>query len=284
MLLRRSIIATSLLAMTVAARADDKDVVARAFHSDPQYVVMNIPPRPEAWPGAIFTANMRIPIAYGKANDPAIRVGTSVAIDSSSGFDLGAKAQGSMSFLFGASADVSDAANIVMSFPDATVYDMDEAALRERVISTKGAIEAAKRGQLPLIVIRSYAGTPTITITRKASASAEAWAKLKQNVNVQGGADASSDNRISYKAGEKFIFAFETCQVTFDPKDLSKEVYTIRFASLPATLYAFREDDEQTKLAAAIAATTGVSVSAIKEHGLLGGEASMFRRNLGIRF
>jgi hypothetical protein len=189
-----------------------------------------------------------------------------------------------MSFLLGASAGVADAANIVMSFPDATVYDMDEASLRQRVLSSKGAIEAAKKGQVPLIVIKSYAGTPTITITRKASASADAWAKLKQNISVQGGADASSDNKISYKAGEKFIFAFETCQVSFDPKDLSKDVYTIRFASLPATLYAFRENDEQTRLAATISATTGVSIDAIKEHGLLGGEASMFRKNLGIKW
>jgi hypothetical protein len=42
--------------------------------------------------------------------------------------------------------------------------------------------------------------------------------------------------------------------------------------------------DEQTRLAATISATTGVSIDAIKDHGLLGGEASMFRKNLGIKW
>jgi hypothetical protein len=36
--------------------------------------------------------------------------------------------------------------------------------------------------------------------------------------------------------------------------------------------------------AATISATTGVSIDAIREHGLLGGEASMFRKNLGIKW
>ena len=174
MIMSRSlIIGASLIAMTIAAKADDKDVVAKAFHTDSQYVVMNIPPRPEAWPGAIFTADMRRPIVHGDASDPAIHKGTPVSIDSKSGFDLSAKGSGGISFLFGASAQAGDAANIVMSFPDARVNDMDEAELRRHVIASKEVIDEAKRGHVPLIVIKSYSGTPTMTITKKAGASAD---------------------------------------------------------------------------------------------------------------
>jgi hypothetical protein len=80
------------------------------------------------------------------------------------------------------------------------------------------------------------------------------------------------------------------CQVTFDPKDLSKDVYTVRFASLPSILYAFREDEEFQRITAALAATTGISVDAINKNGgvfgggLSGGENGFFRKNLGIRF
>ena len=281
---RPLIIGASLAAMTISAGADDKDVVAKAFHTDSQYVVMNIPPRPEAWPGAIFTADMRRPIVHGDASDPAIHRGTPVSINSNSGLDLSAKGSGGMSFLFGASAEAGDAADIVMSFPDARVSDMDEAELRRHVIASKDVIDDAKRGRVPLIVIKSYSGTPTITITRKADASAGAWAKVKQDVKVGGTADVSSDDKISYKAGENFVFAFEAAQVTFDAKDLVKGIYTIQFASLPATLYAFREDDSQQMLAEVVAATTGVSVSAIRQNGILGGEASIFRKSLGIPF
>jgi hypothetical protein len=189
-----------------------------------------------------------------------------------------------MSFLFGASAEVGDTANIVMSFPDARVNDMDEPALRRHVTSSKDVIDAAKRGQTPLIVIKSYSGTPTITISRKAGASADAWAKVKQDVKVGAAAGASSDDKISYKAGETLVFAFETSEVTFDPKDLAKDIYTIRFASLPSTLYALREEDSQKTIARVLSATTGVSVEDIRQHGILGGESSAFRKSLGIHF
>jgi hypothetical protein len=270
--------------MVAVAKAEDKDVVAKAFHTDSQFVVMNMPPRPDAWPGAIFTSNMCLPIVHGDANDPAIHKGNAVSIDSNSGFDLSANTSGGISFLFGASAEAANAAHIVMSFPDARINDMDEAELRQHVIASKEAIGAAKLGQIPVIVVRSYSGTPTIAITKKNDASAEAWAKVKSDIKVAGGAGGSSDNMISYKTSENIVFAFETTQIIFDPKDLPKGIYTIQFASLPSTLYAEREDDGQLKVAKAVAATTGISVDAIVKGGIFGGEASMFRNNLGIRF
>src|SRR5262245_40832218 len=120
------IIGIFLIALATPAKAADKDIVASTFHTDAQYVVMNIPPRPEAWPGAIFTWNMRLPIVYGNPNDPAIHKGDPVSIDASSGFDLDAKATAGISAFFGASAAAKDSADIVMSFPDARVNDMDE--------------------------------------------------------------------------------------------------------------------------------------------------------------
>jgi hypothetical protein len=284
MLSRLVIVKLSLIAMMIAAKADDKDIVAKVFHTEPKYVVMNLPPRPDAWPGAIFTANMRLPLVHGNASDPAIHKGPPISIDSNSGFDLGAKTSGGISFLFGASAEAGDTANIVMSFPDASINDMDESELRKHVTAAKAVVDAAKRGQEPLIVIKSYSGTPTITITKKANASADAWARVKQDVKVGGAVDISSDDKISYKAGDNFVFAFETAQVIFDANDLAKGVYTIQLASLPATLYAFREEDSQERIARLLSATTGISVDAIQKNGILGGEASVFRKALGIHF
>ena len=68
-----ALISVVALAIASAARAVVRDVVAHAFHTDTQqYLVMNLPPRPDSWPGTIFTENMRLPIKRGDPNDPAL--------------------------------------------------------------------------------------------------------------------------------------------------------------------------------------------------------------------
>ena len=243
--MRPSICAAFVVIGSVSAScAADRDVVASIFHTDAQYVVMNVPPRPNAWPGAIFTNNLRLPIKYGDPNDPAVQRGDSIEVDSSSGFGADANAQGGLAYLFGGSARASDAGSVVMTFPDARINDMNEADLRQHVISSPEAIDAAKHGYNPVVVIRSYSGTPTITVTKKAGASAEAWAKLKENAKVGAEIGISSGNELVLKAKQEIVFAFETEQVTFDPTDLSKGIYNIRFANLPGTLYIAREESD----------------------------------------
>ncbi|MGO7651733.1 hypothetical protein ACC688_29090 [Rhizobium ruizarguesonis] len=221
--------------------ADDRSVVATAFHTKPGDVVMNLPPRPDVWPGAIFTASLKIPIVHGKADDPALHRGNPISVASSGGFDLGAEAGGGISQFIGVSAKATDIAEVAVSFPDARIVDMDYGDLIQHIQDSEDAIDAAKSGQIPLIVVKCYAGTPNITVVRKAGASAEAWAQLQKNISISGSVHVAGTDTISYSGGEEVVFAFETSQIQFDAAELNKGKYKIQLAALPTELFEYRE-------------------------------------------
>jgi hypothetical protein len=271
------VVIIAILGSGAPAFADFKDVLAQRLSANPDYLVVNMPPRPDAWPGAIFTSNMRIPILHGDPNDPALKRGQPIAIDARDTFDLSARASGGVSSWFNLSAAAGDVADVAMSFPDARVVDMDYGALVKHVQASNETVVAAKRGTIPVIVVKSYEATPAVTLTKKLNASAEAWTKLKTEAEVGAKAAASSENSITYKGVSPVIFAFETQQIVFNPKDLSNGKITIDFAALPNNLFAFRESYTDNILAA----TTGISVDAIQRHGIIGGPASVFRSPFG---
>jgi hypothetical protein len=275
------LILTAALAAATAVKADERDVVAHTFHTNGDYLIMNLPPRPDTWPGAIFTANLRVPIKHGDPKDPALHRGQPVGISSNDGFDIAAAGKSNIANWFGVSAGAGDVADVVLYFPDARVVDMDLNDLLHHVETSPEVIDAVKRGQIPLVVIKAYLGTPTVTITKKASASAEAWVKVQANAKANASASSSSKNTITYKSSDDLVFAFETAQIQLDPTDLGKGKYTITIASLPQQLYAVREDYADTRLVETVSATTGISVSAIKEHGILGGAASIVNKPFG---
>lgn len=277
---RFCIVGVGCLLFTTMADADIKSAIVHDFHADPEYCVINLPPRPDAWPGAIFTSNLRFPIVYGNSKDPALHSGPSVAIGSDDGLDIGANAGVGISSLFRISSDAADVARVVMSFPDAHIVDMDYGDLVRHIETSKDTIESAKRGQIPIIVVKAYVGTPLITVTKKAGASAEAWAKLEKDVKAGAKISAFDGNSISYQSGEPIVFAFETSEIHFDPGDLSKGKLNIQLASLPETLFAFRDGDSIANIAASIHLSTGLSIEEIKNKGILGGNASAVTRAL----
>jgi hypothetical protein len=253
----RYAIAAIGLVVGIPAHADIKDVLAQRLSADAQYLIVNLPPRPDAWPGAIFTSNLRVPITHGNFKDPALRRGALIAIDATETLNASTGAKGVLANWFNASADAGDIADVTMSFPDARVVDMDYSDLVKHVQASNEAIEAAKRGQIPIIIVKSYEATPLVTLSKKATASAEAWAKLKaiiavgaQKANIAVGAQAgaTSVNSVTYKGNEPFVFAFETQQITFNPNDLNAGKVTIQLAFVPSALFALREEASETRL------------------------------------
>jgi len=199
----------------VSARADDRDVIARAFHADAKNLVINLPPRPDTWPGAIFTANLRFSIKYGNSGDPALHRGQRIAITSAEGLDMSAEGGGGVKWLFSLSAKAASAAGFVLSFPDARVVEMTEGDLIQHIEAVEQAVDEARQGQRPLVVVRAYCGTPTMTFTKSAGASVDAWAALRAGLlDVAGKASADTQNQLVYKGEEEIVFAFETAEIS----------------------------------------------------------------------
>lgn len=242
MLLRLAILFSSFILPDFAAYADFKDILAAKLGGNREYLVANIPPRPGAWPGAIFTYNLHVPLKHGDPKDPALNKGDPTFIQAGGAFDASVKAGWALSlFFFTVDAKAGDAADVVMTIPDARIVDMESGELVHHIETCPPALEAAKRGQKPLIVVKAYEGTPTVTITRKAGVSAEAWAKVKAVSEVGGESSIVSIDQVTYRAGASMVFAFETAEVQVDPRDLAIGKTTIRLAALPAQVFAMRE-------------------------------------------
>jgi hypothetical protein len=261
--------AAAIWLFATPANADFKDVVAARFSSRAENVIVNVPPRPGAWPGAVLTYNMRFPAKSGDPGDPALRRGDKTSIPAEDGFRLDAKSKASVWSFFRLSPAAGDSAEIVMSFTDAQAIDMNAQDLVRRVEAAEAAAAAARRGQIPLVIRRAYVGTPIITISRKADASAEAWTKVKAGLEAAArSAAAPAGEVITYAAGEPFAFAFEADEISFDPGELAKGSIKVSFAPLPGQLFAIREQESDRALAAAesaISAITGLSAHEIEQ-------------------
>jgi hypothetical protein len=263
--------AAAALIMATAAHADFKDVVAERFSSNPEHIIVNLPPRPGTWPGAIFTFNMRFATKGGDPNDPALHRGQKTRIDISDGLRLDASSKDSIWSSFRLSPEAADTVDAVMSFPDAQAVEMSPADLLRHVETAPAAATVAKRGQIPLIVIRAYVGTPLLTISRKAGTAADAWARVKAELEAGAQVPSSIQDSVSYTAGDPLVFAFEVAQISYDPSELSKGNTKVVLAPLPGSLFAVREQESDRALAAAeaaISAITGLSAHEIQQKWL----------------
>ena len=140
--------AAAIWLFATPANADFKDVVAARFSSRAENVIVNVPPRPGAWPGAVLTYNMRFPAKSGDPGDPALRRGDKTSIPAEDGFRLDAKSKASVWSFFRLSPAAGDSAEIVMSFTDAQAIDMNAQDLVRRVEAAEAAAAAARRANL----------------------------------------------------------------------------------------------------------------------------------------
>jgi len=212
-MLARMIGALLVLSCLLSGQADAQvnDVLAQRLGADPNYLVLNIPTRPGAWPGAIFTDDLRIPIVRGREDDPELKRGPPMSIEATDFISFGAGAGANVKSWFSFAAKASETGKVLISFPDIRVVDLTFDELKKRIRASQSVLDAMKRGIYPLVVIRAYEGTPTIKISKEAAASAEASAKLSAaatEANVQAG--VSSGDYVVYRAGERVVFAFET--------------------------------------------------------------------------
>jgi hypothetical protein len=240
--MKRHLISIVILVLSVnCAYADDKQIIAGIFRTDPKYLVVNLPPRPDTWPGAIFTSDLRFPIEYGNISDASLHRGRPIGIDSDDGFDLSAGAGVELPGLFGISASATKDADIKLYFPDARIVDMSRHDLIDHINKSQDAMEAVRAGQKPIIVVRSYSGTPTITVTRKAGASASGWDALRSLLTLKATASAEANNSVTFRGKDEIVFAFETAEIVDKLTAGGSPDGEIEINSLPETTIATRE-------------------------------------------
>jgi hypothetical protein len=204
-----------LYASSVSA-ADLITELARGLNTRPEYLSLNLPPRPGALPGAIFSYDMRLQIAGESSDDSLLRRGDPTNVEVTTHVNLAAGIRAGWAALFGVAADANDSATVSMLFQDVVIIEMRLEDLQRKANGSLAAGVAARQGRIPQIVYKAYEAVPTLTLIRSANASAESWARVRNtplDTSITIGADTG--DRIVYKTMGRVVFAFEVMQASF---------------------------------------------------------------------
>ena len=199
-----------------AFAADLVSELASLLHTQPEWLVLNLPPRPGAWPGAIFSYDMRLPIVEGVGDDPKLRRGDPTSIAVNSHISLGANVNAGWLTLFKVAAQAEDKADVKMSFENLVVIDISESELERRANDSIPVKLAAKEGRIPQVIYKAYEAVPTLILTRHKDASAEVWAKVPAGkIDGSVAIGAETGEVIEYRTKKTIVFAYEVMQAGF---------------------------------------------------------------------
>jgi hypothetical protein len=222
----------------LALGADLRDVLASRLGATSQALVFNLPPRPGAWPGAVFTYDMNLPVLRGRRDDPALARGERTNITATDILDVGGGVKGGWALFAGVASKAADTADISINIPDVQVVDISYDEINKRIQQIPAALKAAKQGRPPLIIFRAYEGTPTISLTKKLGASNEAWANLaRAAAEVKLEVNALSQDRVVYGVADRIVFAFETMKAVADVSSNDKNETVWKLLGSSAILF-----------------------------------------------
>ena len=200
-----------LIGSAPPALADLRSSLAQRFQADPQFFVLNLPPRPGGWPGSIYTLGMQPALIQGDPSDNAVGFSTPFDIVVDVDLDLSGEAEEKFLPLAGLGGKSGDVAIAVLGITQARIVELTVPQIRDRI---RALPEADQRASAPRIVFRSYVGVPHLTFAKKSNANAEAWASLRDSL-VHGTfrSAVTSDNKIELRFAEQTVFAFEALSV-----------------------------------------------------------------------
>jgi hypothetical protein len=220
------------------ARADLRKELAEKFQVDPDYFVLNLPPRPGCLPGSMFTEDLRVLLQRSKVDDPDLQFGPRFNFKADLSFDADAKASVGVLDWFGVAAKASDASDASMDVTDAQVIEILGPALKRRVLNDPDALAASARKVPPFAVIRAFYGRVTFKLSKKLGASSEAWAQANQvAVDAKVGARIENDGSVSISVAEPFVFGFEVVQLNYVTQHLGSKIDDVALAPVPADLF-----------------------------------------------
>ncbi len=228
--------------LTAPASADYERRIAAHLSGNPDAIVMNVPSRPQSYPGAVFRKDMSMPIIRGRADDPGLARGSLTQLSIQEDFNLQAGVGFGVKKFFGFAADAKDIALIKLNFSDVRIVDIEYSELMKRLQENKFVQNEIKKGTLPIVIYKSYEGKTSYTIIKKSGASVEAWAKLKKNIGrVEIDVEFDSSEKIIVKSDIIDVFAFETMVIGRDFANSTQENIIIKSEINPSFVFSDRE-------------------------------------------
>jgi hypothetical protein len=212
--------------------------LSRALNVREADLVLNLPPRPDCYPGAVFPPDMSIALVTANGSQPDLRRGSAFTIDSASLGDAAA-AGGVEAGWIGEALQNREGADIQIRIENGRVVEIPVPVLKKRLIESEEVRHVAERGYDPLVIIRAYEGVLRIVFTRRRGMSAAGWAAFQLRarsatqdgvtMNVKGG--LSDDATLEIATSEPIVFAFETRSAKYITTHLGIEPNDVELVS-----------------------------------------------------
>lgn len=229
-----------------SAIADMSVDLAKSLNTDPDYLIINIPPRAQAVPSSVYRLRGWLPILIGDLADKDLKKGDETSIDASAAVNGAGSVGANLMRVIGLSGSADIAAETSVLLPDAHSIEMVQDRIIDKITSSQEVQHACQRGEQMVVITKSYEGTPTVTMLKKEGGSAEAFEKAKLNA-AQARADIKIDaaDRFAYSAKSPIIFAFEITSLYCEQKKAGQGKYDLKMARLTSSQLAFMQAESK---------------------------------------
>jgi len=203
-----------LVFAVTTTRADFREDLAVQLGTRASYLVLNLPPRPGAWPGTIYSEDMRFPLVITK-KDHSLAKGPEYS--STKRISLAAEGATTVSVLGLFDLDLSAAtfATTELEIQHARTYEITVSQIRSRI--DKRPKKAPKIAAEPTIVYRSYEGQLVLHVSRRSDASTDLWMRFLRKLasaRLKAGVTERSDV-VTIATDKPFVFAFEVEKIRY---------------------------------------------------------------------
>ncbi len=189
---------------------------------------LNLPPAQSRYPGSILATSKLLVLDASDANTPDIHTGSTFQLTTDDA--VAASALGSLSVpALRDAAESKQAIALELRITNGKVLEMDVPQLKQRLLASNAARNAANKGTDPLIITRAYSGQLTFVLHRRSTDAGELWSRVSRsaqtssNDRVHIAADRATAGELSVEVVDPVIFAFEASAASFITNHLGVE-------------------------------------------------------------
>jgi hypothetical protein len=188
--------------------------LAHELQVSPDLLVINMPPAPGRYPGAVLVnPKPGQYFAVKQVERPATQPTASFTMASRRILDGTAVLKSATRFAGGSLAGL-ESVTVEMELAQGRVFEAELPKLRDELLANTDVYKASKNRQQPEVIVRAYEAIPKIILRRTSSISAEAWAKVKDAaISSEGAIDQGESVTIQLKSA--VVVGFESATVEY---------------------------------------------------------------------
>jgi len=209
-----------VLHVPVVVEKDLRTVLAEMLDIPRDELVLNIPPRPQRYPGSIFDTTLGIPIHFVDAEDADLVRGPAYSL--SARHEGLTRASGSLaSPVFEQVMENERLVQIAVRLTTGRIIEMTIDRLRDHIAQVID--QGSPTEQSTAVIVRAHEATMTLQLDRRQDVTADAWASFRNGIKrvLEPGSEseaelhiaAESEDHVQLEIPQPFVIGFQTARV-----------------------------------------------------------------------